>query len=250
MRYTGAPERRAELLRMLAAEGYLASADAAERMGVSEMTVRRDLQRLSDAGRVRRVAGGATLAGAALPFERRTAVDASFKRLVVEAAAAELEGADVVALDAGTTVAAMTALVRARTVVTHSLPVVTALAGRRPDALICAGGEYQSDTRAFAGPIAEAALRSVRTQVAVLSATAITVDGLWGTSTLDAAIKRVLAEQADRVVVVADGAKIGGSAPVRIMDVERADVLVTDSRADTAVLDGIRARGVAVRIAG
>lgn len=250
MRYTGAPQRRAELLRMLTDEGYLASADAAERMGVSEMTVRRDLQRLDDEGRVRRVAGGATLAGAALPFERRTAVDASYKRLVVEAAAAELDGADTVALDAGTTVAALTPLVRARTVVTHSLAVVTALAGRRPDALICAGGEYQSDTRAFAGPIAEAALRSVRTQLAVLSATAVTADGLWGTNSLDAAIKRVLAEQADRVVLVADGAKIGATAALRIMDVARVNVLVTDVRADAAVLDRIRAQGVAVRIAG
>lgn len=249
MHYTGAPMRRAELERLLADEGYVASADAAERMGVSEMTVRRDLQRLAAEGRVRRVAGGAAPADAALPFERRSTVDSSYKRRVVEAAAGELVGARTIALDAGTTVAALAPLVRGATVVTHSLPVITTLAGRRPEALVAAGGQYQVDTRSFAGPAAEAALRAVRTDVAVLSATAVSPDGLWGTNALDAAIKRILAEQAARVVLVADGAKIGARAPLRIADVALVDVLVTDDRADAEVLAALRDRGIAVRIA-
>jgi DeoR family fructose operon transcriptional repressor len=153
-------------------------------------------------------------------------------------------------MDAGTTVAAMTPLVRATTVVTHSLPVLTALAGRRPDALIVAGGHYQADTRAFAGPVAEAALRGIRTDVAVLSATAVSADALWGANALDAAIKRILAAQAERVVLVADGAKIGARAPLRIADTGIVDVLVTDARADESVVTDLRARGVTVRIAG
>lgn len=250
MRYTGAPARRAELERMLASEGYVSSADAAQRMGVSEMTIRRDLQLLESDGRARRVAGGAAAGSGGLPFERRDAVDASFKRLVAEAAIEELAGAETVALDAGTTVAAMTPLVRADIVVTHSLPVITALAGRRPESLVVAGGHYQADTRSFAGPLAEAALQNIRTDVAVLSVTAVTADALWGANALDAAIKRILAAQAQRVVLVADGAKLGARAPLRIADTSIVDVLVTDARADAAVVDALRARGLTVRIAG
>ncbi len=248
MRYTGAPARRVELERLLASEGYVSSADVAARMGVSEMTIRRDLQLLESEGRVRRVAGGAAPAGVGLPFERRDAVDGSFKRLVAEAAAAEIAGCRTIALDAGTTVAAMTPLLRAETVVTHSLPVITALASRRPGALVAAGGHYQADTRAFAGPLAEATLRNVHTDVAVLSATALTADALWGTNALDAAIKRIMAAQAERVVVVADGAKLGAVAPLRISDSAIANVVVTDARADAEVVAALRGRGLIVRI--
>lgn len=249
MRYSVAPARRAELERLLATEGYLSSADAAQRMGVSEMTIRRDLQLLELDGRARRVPGGAT-PGGGLPFERRDAVDAPYKRLVAEAAIHEIAGARTVALDAGTTVAAMTPLLQAETVVTHSLPVITALASRRPSALVTAGGHYQPDTRSFAGPLAEATLRNLRTDVAVLSATAVTADALWGTNALDAAIKRILAAQAERVILAADGAKLGARAPLRIADVSIATVVVTDSRADAGIVDALRAQGVIVRIAG
>lgn len=248
MRYTGAPARRDELQRLLTTEGYVSSADAAQRMGVSEMTIRRDLQLLEAEGLARRVAGGAA-SGGGLPFERRDAVDASFKRLVAEAAADEIAGAHTIALDAGTTVAAMTPLIRAETVVTHSLPVLTALAARRPGSLVVTGGHYQSDTRSFAGPLAESVLENIRTDVAVLSATAVSSDALWGANALDAAIKRILAAQAERVVLVADGAKIGARAPLRIADISIVDLLVTDERADAMVLDALRARGLEVRIA-
>src|SRR5688500_11313817 len=105
MRYTAAPERRAELERLVSVDGYAASTDAAQRLGVSEMTVRRDMRLLEDQGVLRRVAGGATIAAAGVPFERRDAVGAAQKRAIAELAAHEAKGAGVVALDAGTTVA-------------------------------------------------------------------------------------------------------------------------------------------------
>jgi DeoR family fructose operon transcriptional repressor len=250
MRYSGAHTRRDELERILSSEGYVSSADVAQRIGVSEMTIRRDLLRLEGDGRARRVAGGATApTGGGVPFERRDGVDAAQKRAIALVAAEVLAGAATVALDAGTTVAAVAQLLTAETVVTHSLPVITALADRRPHALIAAGGHYQPDTRSFAGPLAEATLRGIRFDAAVLSATAVTVDSLWGTNALDAAIKRILAEQAETVVLVAGGRKLGATAPLLIAEVGIVDILVTDERADEAMLDAIEASGVTVRIA-
>ncbi|MFE1646648.1 DeoR/GlpR family DNA-binding transcription regulator [Microbacterium sp. P01] len=250
MRYTGAPARRDEIARILATEGYVSSGDVAERVGVSEMTIRRDLHQLESEGRARRVAGGAAAPSSGLPFERRDVIDAAYKNLIAEAAIGEIAGASSVALDAGTTVAAMAPFVRADMVLTHSLPVISAVAGRRPDALVVAGGHYQADTRSFAGPLAEATLANVRTDVAVLSATAVTADALWGANALDAAVKRVLAAQAARVVLVADGSKLGAWAPLRVADSSLVDVLVTDARADEGVVAALRGRGLIVRIVG
>ena len=249
MRYTGAPERRAELERLVAADGYIASADVAQRLGVSEMTVRRDLRLLEQEGVLRRVAGGATIADAGVPFERRDEVGAAQKRAIAGLAAAEAQGAEVVALDAGTTVAAVAPLLHGSTIVTHSLPVIEALSREPEPRLIAAGGHYQPDTRCFAGPLAEETLRGVRCDVALLSATAVGLDGLWGTNVLDAAIKRVLARQSSRVVLLADADKLERTSVVRIADLGIVDVLITDGRADSDVVARFEAAGIDVRIA-
>lgn len=249
MRYTGAPERRAELERLVAADGYIASAEVAQRLGVSEMTVRRDLRLLEQEGVLRRVAGGATIASAGVPFERRDEVGATQKRAIAELAAAEAAGAEIVALDAGTTVAAVAPLLHGSTIVTHSLPVIEALSRDPQPRLIAAGGHYQPDTRCFAGPLAEETLRGVRCDVALLSATAVGLDGLWGTNVLDAAIKRVLARQSSRVVLLADADKLERTSVVRIADLDVVDVLITDGRADRQVLARFEAAGIDVRIA-
>jgi DeoR/GlpR family transcriptional regulator of sugar metabolism len=251
MRYTGAPVRRAELERILTADGYLSSAEAATRLGVSEMTIRRDLRLLETGGIARRVAGGAALSiPGAVPFERRDSTRAAQKRAIAAMAAELVAGASSVALDAGTTVAALAPLLRDVTLVTHSLPVILAAADRSGDRLIAVGGHYQPDTRSFAGPLAEAALRGIRTEAALLSATAVSSDALWGANVLDAALKRVLAAQADTVVLLADSSKLDATASLRIAGLEVIDILVTDAGADPEVVGALRARGVDVRIAG
>jgi DeoR family transcriptional regulator of aga operon len=83
----------------------------------------------------------------------------------------------------------------------------------------------------------------------VLSATAVTAESLWGTNALDAAIKRILADQADTVILLADGTKLGGTAPLLIARLGIVDVIVTDERADPMVLDAIASGGVTVKMA-
>ena len=254
MRYTNAPERRAHLERRITTDGYLSSLAAAHELGVSEMTVRRDLRMLEEQGAVRRVAGGATVVSGGVPFEGRDAVGAAQKRAIAELAAVDAATAGMVALDAGTTVAALVPLLGPSTVVTHSLPVIEALTRAGSPRLVAAGGHYQPDTRSFAGPLTEETLRGVRCDVAYLSATTVGADGLWGTNALDAAIKRVLAQQSTRVVLLADAGKLSGahpgSAAVRIAGLDLIDVLITDGRADAEALAPFEAAAIEVRIAG
>ncbi len=249
MRYTDAPERRAHLERQISSEGYLSSADAARSLGVSEMTVRRDLRLLEEQGLVRRVAGGATVPNAGVPFEGRDAIGSRQKRTIAALAAREAASANTVALDAGTTVAALVPLLSARTVVTHSLPVIEAVTRTGSPELIAAGGHYQPDTRSFAGPLTEETLRGMHCDIAFLSATALGAEGLWGTNALDAAIKRILAQQSGRVVVLAGAEKLRLTAPVRIAGLDIIDVLITDKRADRDVLAPFIDAGIDVRIA-
>ncbi|WP_460947373.1 DeoR/GlpR family DNA-binding transcription regulator [Okibacterium endophyticum] len=254
MRYTEAPARRAELLRRLEVAGYVASAQLAVDFGVSEMTIRRDVRQLQLDGLARRVPGGATLAGGTgVPFDERTRASTADKHAIAAACAPLLAGAATIALDAGTTVAPVAELIAAgTTVVSHSVPVITACAERaeleRID-VIGVGGVYQPDTRSFAGPAASAAIAALSFDVAVLSATAVDADGLMCANMLDADIKKQMSSSAATTILLADHTKLVTRAPIRVAPLSLIDVLVTDSHAPAELLDVFRSAGVRVVIA-
>ncbi|HZC73114.1 MAG TPA: DeoR/GlpR family DNA-binding transcription regulator [Jatrophihabitans sp.] len=243
MRYTEAPQRRAELLRQVTQAGYLSSSAAAAALGVSEMTIRRDLRALATQGLVNRVAGGASVVAAdGAPFEQRRGAATAEKRAVARAAVDLLTSDTVLALDAGTTLAALAAqLPGGRTVVTHSVPVVLACADRDDIELICLGGGYSAQTRSFAGPLTRAGLAQLSVDVAVLSATAAALAGVYSANSWDAETKRAMADIAHRVVLLLDHGKLTVRAPIKIMDLADVDTVVIDDGASAEQLAMLRA---------
>lgn len=241
MRYTEAPARREELLRRLAADGYVSSASVAEEFGVSEMTIRRDLRQLHLDGHARRVAGGASLPSGVsrgAPFEERDR-HASLEKSAIAGLCAELlRGAGTIAFDAGTTAAAAAALLEGGlTVVSHSVPVMAACAERDDIELIGLGGHYERTTRSFSGTSVRDGLDRVSVDVAVLSATAVDESGLLCVNELDADTKRAMAAAARRTILLVDSTKVGARAPIRFGTLDAIDLVVTS----TALDDGQRA---------
>lgn len=254
MRYTDAPLRRSEVMRRLTAAGYVSSARLGSELGVSEMTVRRDLRRLESEGLAARVAGGAVLPGAVAPvepFDERTTHDVPEKRAIARAAVALLGSGGSVALDAGTTVAEVVGhLPPGMTVTSHSLAVLTACADRGDLDVIGLGGSYQPVTRSFAGPATRAAIEHLSVDTALLSAVAAGPQGLYCTSPLDAETKQLLAGCARRVVVLVDHGKLTARAPLRFATWPGVDVVVTDAGVDDEALEMLRGLVPEVVVAG
>jgi DeoR/GlpR family transcriptional regulator of sugar metabolism len=248
VRYTEAPARRATLLRHLAAEGYVSSVRLAADLGVSEMTIRRDLEQLHMEGLARRVLGGAALpATTNETFTERDRAGTAQKHAIAAACASRLGTARTVALDAGTTVAPLAALVPAGlTIVTHSVPVIASCTERDDIDLVAVGGQYQRDTRAFAGPAARAGYGGLLVDVAVLSATAVDRSGLLCTNPLDAEIKRTMAGIAELTILLVDHTKLGRRAPIRVAALRLVDLVITDAGAPADELDRLRQAGVDV----
>jgi DeoR/GlpR family transcriptional regulator of sugar metabolism len=247
VRYTEAPARRAELLRRLSSDGYVSSAALAEEFGVSEMTIRRDLRQLHHEGHARRVAGGASLpqGGArGATFEERDLAASLEKAALASACAELLADAATVALDAGTTVAGVAALLApGTTVVTHSLPVLTTCAARDDLSLIALGGTYQASTRSFTGQAAREGLERVSIDVAVLSATAVEGSGLLCANDLDAEMKRAMGASARRRILLVDSTKLGGRAPIRFGALSSIDLVLTGAAATEEQRELLEAAG-------
>jgi DeoR/GlpR family transcriptional regulator of sugar metabolism len=238
VRYTEAPQRRAELVRRIGATGYLSSTAAATALGVSDMTIRRDLRELAAQGLVNRVTGGASVA----TFDSRRGAATAEKHAVARAAAGLLAGDATIALDAGTTVATLATLLPAgTTVVTHSVPVILACAERADLELVALGGAYHAPTRSFTGPLTRAGLGQLAVDVAVLSATAADAGGAYSANAWDADTKRIMAGIAARVVLLLDHTKLGEHAPNRFLQLAAVDTVVVDGGASDHQLAPLRA---------
>lgn len=243
MRQVTASERRDELLRRLHEAGYVSSSTAAAELGVSEMTIRRDLRALADEGLVHRVTGGASWAdgNAGRSFEVRREDGALEKEAVARAVVGLLGDARVVALDAGTTVAALARRLPAGlTVVTHSVPVILACTTRADLEVIALGGAYHVGTRSFTGPTTRAGLSELAVDVAVLSAAGVGPTGAYSSDSWDADTKRAMAGIAARVILAVGHQKLTARAPMRVLGLDTVHTIVVDDGASAAQLAMLR----------
>jgi DeoR/GlpR family transcriptional regulator of sugar metabolism len=164
---------------------------------------------------------------------------------------------EVVLFDSGTTVAQvaaqMPAALRAAnaiTAVTHSLPVIEEIGSWEAPHLICIGGLYLPEYRAFVGPQTIASLRELTADVIFLGCDGLTVqNGLTTPHVLVAEVGAAATGRARRVIAVADSSKLGRQGFTPIVPLAEIDVLITDAEADPGLVADIRAVGIAVILA-
>ena len=172
-------QRRQRVLELLTDSGYESVQALSKVLGVSEMTVRRDLDHLEAKGLIRRTHGGAVsemYSQIELDYRIRQKHNARAKRQIASAAVGMIQDGEVIYLDAGTTVLAMAPLLigrKALTIVTPSIPLATELAEAPGIETILLGGQMRRDLRAVVGHIAEECLASFRLDKAFLGAAGI-----------------------------------------------------------------------------
>jgi DeoR/GlpR family transcriptional regulator of sugar metabolism len=251
-----AENRRQQLLELISRKGYATLDELVKSLGVSESTVRRDLEALVLAGSVRRTHGGAVFSGSAeagaMPaFEDRTSTSVAEKRAIGRAAAAQIEDGDSVLLDGGTTTLEVArALVgRSVQVVTNSLPIAQLLAASPKADLILIGGLIYPKTGVALGPLAMAMMKGIRVRTAILGAGGIMADGIYNSNLLLVETERQMMACGQEVVIVADHTKFGRQALTRLCGLEEVGRLVVDPglRDDDRAI--VEAAGVTIEIA-
>jgi len=221
-------------------------------LGVSQATVRRDLDELARSGRLRRVHGGAVAVDdrpSELHFDAKAAEAAPEKERIAARAIELLAPDDTVYLDSGSTVLAAARLLHGwnrLTVVTNSLPVATELSGRGPR-LVVIGGELRATSRALVGPLTRLLLDTLRVDRALMGTFAFSLeDGLTTTDPSEAYTKQLVISRAREVILLADSRKIGTRSFVAAGRLDDVDVLVTDTGIDGRVVRALSKRGVRV----
>jgi len=249
-------DRRHRILARVAAEQTIHVAELAQELGVSEMTIRRDIRRLERDGFLRQTYGGATAhitRSFDVAFNARALQHAREKRLIGMRTTELLDGARVVFLGIGTTAEQFARYLPHHlemTVVTASLPIASLL-GTRPVRVVAIGGSVLRDELSCNGPAAIRALERYRFDLAVIGAAGLSAR--WGITELtdeEAETQRTAIDRADRLIVMADGSKISSATNAVVAGAERIDTLVTDASAPSVELDRLRELGIRVVFAG
>jgi len=248
-------QKRQEKLATLLRDGaFVSTEQVARRLGVSSMTIRRDLHALEQSGAAVRCYGGAIGARRVtleFAFDQRHQRNLVEKARIGVAAARKVEDGQIVFLDTGTTTLEVArALTRrdvACEVVTSSLVVASALWGQDQIAVSLLGGRIRQGSPDLAGAATEMMLERLAADVAFLGSDGIDPSrGSFARDMESARIAERMALNARNVVVVADHSKLGVTSNVRYLKTDGMNELITDKAADRSTVAALRRRGVKV----
>src|SRR5580704_9632022 len=261
VRHVSRYQRWNALLDLLPGDGQLTVAQAAAALGVSQATIRRDLDQLAQQQLITRTRGGAVAGHVSyeLPLRYKTARHAPQKQRIGRAAAALIEPGATVALNGGTTTSEVARALATRpdlqdgtgspaiTVVTNAMNIANELAVRQHLKIVVTGGVTRGQSYELIGPLATLVLAELTLDWAILGVDALDPRaGATAHHEGEASINHLMASRAEHVMIVADSSKLGQRAFARVCATEEIDVIVTDHDPPPDSLTPFTERGIRV----
>jgi DeoR/GlpR family transcriptional regulator of sugar metabolism len=234
------------ILERVREQGAVRVADLVRALGVSDMTIRRDLELLQERGLIEKVHGGAAAIEGSPLFEPGFTVKSNLmqaeKAAIAAAAASLVTPGTAIGISAGTTTFALARRlidVPGLTVLTNSVPVADALyKDGRPDQTVILSGGVRTPSDALVGPFAVEVIRSLHVDTVFMGTHGMDLkSGFTTPNILEAETNRALIEAGRHLVVLADSTKwstVGISSVARLED---ADTIITDTGLDLTARD-------------
>ncbi len=244
-------QRRSRILEIIEMQGFSALQDLVSEVGVSESTIRRDLEILDRSGQIRRTRGGAAYIGESLTdFDERRHKARTQKQLVARTVSEMIHSGETVLLDGGTTTLEVAKHLQGKSlqVVTNSLPIVNVLLNQPKIELIQIGGFVYPKTGVALGALAVEALGRVHARRLIMSVGGITERGLFNSNALLVETERAMMSSAEEVIVVTDSGKLGHAALARLCSLEDVDHMVVDGGISHEWRDKIESAGVGLTV--
>lgn len=228
-----AEERKTEILQLVKIGNPVTVTSLSQRFGVSESTVRRDLQELEDNGLIQRTHGGAisVQTGFEMSFQEKEVRFLAEKQQIAALAASLVNDGETVLLDSGTTTLEVARLLRNKkiTVATNSMDIAQVFSDDASVETVVLGGTLRKNTRALVGYLTNDALRKMYFDKVFLATNGIDIEfGITTPNLTEAETKRYMLLAGKEKILVADHSKIGQRSLCRICGLEELDLLITD----------------------
>ncbi|MFD0714078.1 DeoR/GlpR family DNA-binding transcription regulator [Paenibacillus sp. GCM10027626] len=248
-------ERYEMIVQLVNERGSIRVSELSELCQVTEETIRRDLDRLEAAGRLRRSHGGAVSVKdrnqPETPYFEREIIHAEEKRRIAEAAITRIEPRDRILLDASSTAWYMASIMPdiPITVLTNSIKVATELSSKERVDVISTGGLLAQRSLSFVGPLAERSLDAYHVNKVFLSCKGVHLErGISESNELQARIKEKMISIADEVIVLADASKFGVNAFTYVADLNDVDSIITDRSIEQEMVARLEERQISVTV--
>ena len=250
--------RHTAIIDLLKQQGKAKVEELAERLNVSEVTIRKDLTRLEEQGLLERIHGSAIISQRSrfnIAFLERLRLKAPAKTLIARAAVSYIQEGDSIILDAGTTTLSLAHVIMEKRfhsllVITTSMPAALELSKGNHDILLI-GGQVRSHSLALIGPMTVRNLQSFHVDRAFIGTSGISLTHGYSTpNALDAQVKEAMIRAAAETYVVADSSKFGHDCLVSFAGVAGIHLLITDSGIPAEYIREFRERGIRYQVAG
>ena len=228
-------ERLEQISNLVLSKGEAGLDELVVLLGVSRMTIHRDLEELEGRGVLRKIRNGATAQPSSafesnVEFRMTRAIEA--KSRLAKYAASLVEPGDVILLDEATTLLPMLGHLSAiedLTIISNFLPIQAAVAKLTSIKLIGLCGEYISQYNTFSGPLCEQSIQQLKINRFFTSTTAIDGGGAFHPNSIIASTKRAMIQASVHRYMLADGSKFSRTALHKFADLDEFDQIVTDS---------------------
>lgn len=250
-------ERQQAIVDHLDALGVCSYQELTRLLRVSEMTIRRDVDRLVQKGRAIKTLGGVQTAHAAQhlyesPVQERLPVHRAEKEEIARTAVLHIPPRQTIFLDGSTTCLVLARHLAKRiqglTIVTHSALVALEFGQSSANTVLSLGGQFDPTSACFTGPTAEEAASRFFVDIAFFSTKGFLPDeGTFESSLATFRIKQIIAPQAARVVLLVDHSKFGQRALCKVLDIGQIHELITDEATPSEAVRHLSQRGILVR---
>ncbi|CAM4062817.1 DeoR/GlpR family DNA-binding transcription regulator [Paenibacillus alkaliterrae] len=247
-----AQERYDKIVQLVNERGSIRVTELSELCQVTEETIRRDLDRLEQAGRLRRSHGGAVSVKdqqPEIPYFEREVMRADEKKRIAEEAIKLIQPQDRILLDASSTAWYMAASMPdiPLTVLTNSIKVAMELSSKEKIEVISTGGILASRSLSYVGPLAERSLDAYHVDKAFFSCKGVHLErGISESNELQARIKHKMIGMADQVILLADSSKFGVQAFTHVAELRDIHTIITDGRLSGELLAQLEEKQITV----
>jgi DeoR/GlpR family transcriptional regulator of sugar metabolism len=249
-------ERLQRILEVIVKAGHAKAGDLAGRFGVSEITIRRDLDVLAERGSIRRTHGGAMVSNAARvdpPILHRMNEEKECKEAIDRTAASMVKNGESIFIGSGSTAAHVAPYLtnhKNLTVITNALNIGIDLASAAAITVVILGGMMHRKELSLIGHITEQSMREVTFDKVIIGIPAIDLKaGLTNEFLPEVMTDRTIINRAREVILVADHTKCGKVASAVVAPLNKVNYFITDELTSPEFLDGVRAQGVKVIVA-
>ncbi|MBC7321474.1 DeoR/GlpR transcriptional regulator [bacterium] len=246
-------KRKEKIIEFIKKSGTVSIEDLARELGLSTVTIRKDVKELEKAGLVDRLWGGVSIRESSFmepSFAQKHILNIPEKKAIARTAISLLNPNDIIGISAGTTAYEFARLLYQFPnihVVTYGLNIAYLLA-RIGINVVVPGGFLREKSFALVGEETVAFLKRIHLDKCFMGVDGIDEEVLTDVNMAEAAVNRIMIERSKELIVIADHTKLGQRKLTPIAQIEKVNVLITDSKADKRLLKAFEDKGVKILI--